>query len=127
MTPVGDTSLELLEAHHLLVPTDIAAERGAVKVSAARHASLLKCYRAAIDGADKARVDKAHHERRRLTFTDALNRTWELSVGNPQSLCKPIDSRDRELPGPGRSLVGYQIVEIKPIGTQKPADRSSKR
>jgi uncharacterized delta-60 repeat protein len=108
-TALGNALLELLEAQRLLVPTDIAAGRrtGGPTGSGSRSAPLLKCFRVKIhadDGADR--------ERKRVTITDALERTWSLEVGEPESLCKPIDSHGRELTGPATGLVSYRVKDI---------------
>jgi uncharacterized delta-60 repeat protein len=107
-TALGNPLLELLDAQRLLVPTDIAAGRtGGLTGSGSRSAPLLKCFRVKIhndDGADR--------ERKRVTITDALKRTWSLEVGEPESLCKPIDSHGRELTGSATGLVSYRVKDI---------------
>jgi uncharacterized delta-60 repeat protein len=107
-TALGNSLLELLEAQRLLVPTDIAAGgTGRLMDSGSRSAPLLKCFRVRIhddDGAD--------HERKRVTITDALRRTWSLEVGQPESLCKPIDSHGRELTGAATGLLSYRVKDI---------------
>jgi hypothetical protein len=110
---VGDSVLEVLEAQQLLVPTDIAAGRvGGETMSGSQSAPLLKCYRVKIESGDRAQ-----RTRRPFTITDGLKRTWTFSLGQPESLCKPIDRSGRELTGPALSLVGYQVKDLKTAGT----------
>jgi uncharacterized delta-60 repeat protein len=110
---VEDLLLEVLEAQQLLVPTDIAAGRvGGETMSGSRSAPLLKCYRVKIESGDHSQ-----RARKQFTITDGLKRTWNFAVGEPKSLCKPIDRRGRELIGPALSLVGYQVKDLKTAGT----------
>jgi uncharacterized delta-60 repeat protein len=110
---LGDSLLELLEAQQLLVPTDIAAERaGGGTASGSRWAPSLRCYRVKMHSSGRAQ-----RERKPFTITDTLKRTWTLDVGEPESLCKPIDRRGRERTGPAPSLVGYRVKDIKMPGT----------
>jgi hypothetical protein len=101
--------LEMLEAHRLLVPTDIAAERaGGAMGLGSRSAPLLKCYRVKMHSAGDT-----HRERKTFTLTDALGRTQNLEVGEPESLCIPVDRRGRELIGRTGSLVSYRVKDVR--------------
>ena len=113
---LGDLSLELLDVHELLVPTDIAAGRvGGETMSGSQSAPLLKCYRVKIESG--ARAQRA---RKPFIITDGLKRTWTFAVGEPESLCKPIDRRGRELIGPALSLVAYQVNDVRTDTSPKP-------
>jgi uncharacterized delta-60 repeat protein len=110
---MGDQLLELVEAQQLLVPTEIAAEPAeGVPASGLRSAPFLKCYRVKMHSSDGAlRVRKS------VSITDALKHTRTFEVGEPESLCKPIDRRGRELIGPALGLMSYRVKDIKTSGT----------
>jgi len=110
---LGNSILEMLEAHRLLLPTDIAAERaGGAMGLGSRWAPLLKCYRVKMQSAGDT-----HRERKTFTLTDALGRTQNLELGEPESLCKPVDRRGRELIGPRTvSLVSYRVKDVRASG-----------
>jgi uncharacterized delta-60 repeat protein len=113
----GDSVLERFEQQQLLVPTDIAAGRiGGVTVSGSRSAPLLKCYRVTTQSGDKA---PAPGERKSFIVTDALKRSWTFEIGEPKSLCKPVDRRGRELTGKVPSLLGYQVKVIETAGPSR--------
>ena len=110
---VGDLVLEVQEAQQLLVPTDMAAGRvGGEMMSGSESAPLLKCYRVKMES-----DDRAPRAKKPLTITDGLKRTWTFALGEPESLCKPIDRRGRELAAPALSLVGYRLKDLKTAGT----------
>jgi hypothetical protein len=67
---------------------------------------LLMCYGAKTHG-DEVR------ERKPLTLTDALNRTWTFESGEPALLCKSIDREGSESKGRAIGLVGYQFAALK--------------
>ena len=67
---LGDSSLQVLEANQLLIPTEIAVEpTGSTNAPDALSLPFLKCYRA------KRTVDiVAPQETKSVTVTDALKR-----------------------------------------------------
>src|SRR5262245_23990513 len=106
-TALGSSFMELLEAHRLLVPTDIADARAGGQPSSAYRSPVLKCYRVKMN--DAAVADP---ERKRVTVTDALNRPWSLEVGEPESLCKPIDAHGREQTSAATGLLSYRVRDL---------------
>jgi uncharacterized delta-60 repeat protein len=101
---LGDAWLEVLEPQQLLVPTDIAAAKAAgTTASDSRSEPVLKCYGAKMHGDEE-------RERKPVTVTDALNRTWTFETGEPAVLCKPIDEQGGDAKGRVIGLVGYPVT-----------------
>jgi uncharacterized delta-60 repeat protein len=99
----GDAWLEVLEPQQLLVPTDIAAaEAAGITASDLRSEPLMKCYGAKMHGNEL--------ERKPVTITDGLNRTWTIETGEPAVLCKPIDEQGGNAKGRVIGLVGYPVT-----------------
>jgi hypothetical protein len=69
-------------------------------------APVLMCYGAKSHGDEP-------NERKPLTLTDALNRTWTFKAGEPTLLCKSIDRKGSEAKGRAIGLVGYQFADAK--------------
>jgi uncharacterized delta-60 repeat protein len=115
--PLGDSSLQILEANQLLIPTEIAAEpTGSTNAPDALSLPFLKCYRA------KRTVDVvALQETKSVTVTDALKRTWTIGVGEPTTFCRPIDRHGREGVSRELSLVGYEIKSINVANKSEPS------
>jgi uncharacterized delta-60 repeat protein len=104
---LGDARLDVLEPQRLLVPTDIAGgDAGGVTASDSKSAPVLMCYGAKTHGDEP-------NERKPLTLTDALNRTWTFEAGEPTLLCKSIDREGSESKGRAIGLVGYQFADAK--------------
>ena len=114
---LGDSSLQVLEANQLLIPTEIAVEpTGSTNAPDALSLPFLKCYRA------KRTVDVvAPQETKSVTVTDALKRTWTIGVGEPTIFCRPIDRHGREGVSRELSLVGYEIKSINLANKSEPS------
>jgi len=112
---LGGFLFEVLEPQQLLVPTDFATRAGGMTASGSRSEALLKCYHVKMTG------DKGQREKKPVTVSDALTRSWTFEVGEPALLCKPIDGGETK--GRMVGLVGYQITGLKEADTTLPPVR----